>query len=206
MTERFKDLRKVPKQPALRLLALANMRLDTDLAAPAAAPVDAVLAELEAAKAWPDLLRVLVAAMPMREGVWWACLGAEDVLGGGERATSPCLKAARDWVYKPNDQTREAARKAAEEADIADPAALCASAVAMSDGTMGPGDYAQYAAPPGGAQTMILAMVANGIGADGVGDFETHLQHVIDRGVDIARGGNGRIANGAAPTPMEGTT
>jgi hypothetical protein len=206
MTDRYSGLKKVPKQPALRLLALANMKLDTELSVPAAAPVDAVLAELEQAEAWPDLLRVMVAALPVREGVWWACLGVEDVLGGGEAAQSPCLKAARDWVYKPNDATREAARRAAEQADPSDPADLCAGAVAMSDGTLGPGDYARYAAPPGGAQTMILTAVANGIGADGIEDFEAHLQHVIDRGLDIARGGNGRIANGAATIPMEGTT
>ena len=205
MTDRFKDLRKVPKQPALRLLALANMKLDTELSTPASAPVDAVLAELVEAEAWPDVLRLMTAALPVREGVWWACLAAEDVLGGGEAATSPCLKAARDWVYKPNDDTREAARLAAAEADPKDAADLCAAAVAMSDGSLGPGEMAEYEAPPGSAQTLILAMVANGVGADGIEDVGAHLQHVIDRGVDIARGGNGRIAEGAAASPMEGT-
>ncbi len=201
MSERFKDLRKVPKQPALRLLALANMKLETELKSPAAAPVDVVLDELAEAEAWPDLLRVMAAALPVREGVWWACLAAENVLGGGEAAESPCLKAARDWVYKPNDETRAAAVKAAEAPDPADAADLCASAVAMSDGKLGPGDLAQFDAPPGAAQGMILAMIAAGIGADDQVESGVALQHMIDRGVDIARGGNGRVE---APAAMEG--
>ncbi len=201
MSERFKDLRKVPKQPALRLLALANMKIETELQAPASAPVDVVLDELAAAEAWPDLLRVMVAALPVREGVWWACLAAENVIGGGEAAESPCLKAARDWVYKPNDATRAVAQKAAEAPDAGDPADLCASAVAMSDGKLGPGDLAQYDAPPGVAQGMILAMIAAGIGADESVESDVALQHMIDRGVDIARGGNGRVE---APAAMEG--
>lgn len=205
MTARFQNLRKIPKQPALRLLALANTKLGTELSTPASAPVEAVLAELEAARAWPDMLRLLAAALPVREGVWWACLAAEDVLGGGEAASSPCLKAARDWVYKPSDATREAARGASEGAGTGDPADLCTNAVAMWDGTLGPGEMSKIPAPPGAAQGMILSMVAKGLGAVDPEDFDTHLQHVIDRGLDIARGGNGRIGVGETAQSMEGT-
>ncbi len=205
MSERFKDLKKVPKQPALRLLALANLKLGTDLGAPASAPVTVVLEELAKAEAWPDLLRVMTAALPVREGVWWACLAAEDVLGGGEAAESPCLKAARAWVYKPNEETRSAAQKVAETADVSDAADLCASAVAMCDGKLGPGDLAQYDAPPGAAQSMILAMVGSAIGVGEDADTGEQLQRLIDRGVDIARGGNGRITDASA-APLEGAT
>jgi len=205
MSERFKDLKKVPNQPALRLLALANLKIGTELKAPAAAPVEVVLEELAQAEAWPDLLRVMAAALPVREGVWWACLAAEDMMGGGEAAESPCLTAARAWVYKPNDDTRAAAQKVAETADVADAADLCASAVAMCDGKLGPGDLAQYDAPPGAAQSMILAMIGSGIGVGEDADTGAQLQHLIDRGVDIARGGNGRIA-GASAAPLEGAT
>ncbi len=47
MNERFADLTKLPRQPAARLLALANAKLQTPLESPASAPVEAVLAELE---------------------------------------------------------------------------------------------------------------------------------------------------------------
>lgn len=190
---RFNDLKKVPKQPALRLLAMANLKLDEETGLPAAASVTEVLTALEEREAWSDMFKVLAASLPVREGVWWACLAAEDVLGGGEAADTPCLKAARDWVFKPNETTREAARAAAEAADPADVADLCAGAAVMHDGKLGPGDLAQHDAPPGAAQVMVLTTVVKAIAAADGETLNTTIQTLFDRAVDIARGGNGRL-------------
>lgn len=201
MTQRFKDLKKVPKEPAARLLAGANARLKTPLKAPVAAPVSVVLAELEEAEAWIDMLRLLSVALPPRERVWWACLAARDVVeaehGAGATRLPPPLAAAEAWVFKPSDATRDAARAAAELAEPFDDTALCATAVIFFDGTLGTGAMAQHPAPPGVAQSAAFAMNLLALGLEGQ-EFRIAANRLIDRALDIARGGNGR--GGAAAT------
>lgn len=191
-SDRFVGLKKIPKEPALRLLALANMRLDTPVKAPASAPVDVVLAELDAADAWLDTLRLLAAALPPRERVWWGCLAAEDTLPEGG-APPPTLSAAQAWVFKPGDDTRDRARTALELAEFDDQATLCATAVAMCDGKLGTGNLAAHDAPPGAASLAILGAALLSLGAVDSAGFEAQKSRLIDRALDIARGGNGRL-------------
>lgn len=198
MTQRFADLKKVPKEPAARLLAGANARLKTPVTAPVAAPVSVVLAELEAAGAWIDMLRLLSVALPPRERVWWACLAGRDVVGGaGSARLPPSLAAAEAWVFKPSDSARDAARAAAETAEPDDDTTLCATAVIFFDGTLGTGDLSQQPAPPGVAQAAAFGMNLLALGQAGQ-DFDGTANRLIDRALDIARGGNGR-GGAAAP-------
>lgn len=191
MNTRFADLKKVPNQPAVRLLALANTKLETKLKAPANAPVDVVMAELEQADAVVDMLRLMSAALPARERVWWACLAARDVVGPDPEVVPPPLLAAESWVRKPSDGARDAARIAVENADIDDDTVLSANAVVYCDDKLGTGELAQYDAPVGASQ--ICAFGIN-IHAMGTGDDVMKMaHHLIDRAVDIARGGNGDI-------------
>lgn len=204
MTQRFADLKKVPKEPAARLLAGANARLKTPLKAPVAAPVSVVLAELEEAGAWIDMLRLLSVALPPRERVWWACLAGRDVVereATGRDATgttrpSPPLAAAEAWVFKPTDAARDAARAAAEAAEPDDDTTLCATAVIFFDGTLGTGALAQQPAPPGVAQAAAFGMNLISLGLEGQ-DFAATANRLIDRALDIARGGNGRGGSAA---------
>src|SRR5690606_28163821 len=142
---------KIPREPALRLLALANAKLSVPVSAPAAASVETVFAELDAAGANIDILRLISVVLPARECIWWACLAAEDLLEG--REPTRALAAAQAWVFKPTDENREAARRAAETAGPEDDTDLCALAVSMCDGKIGPGELGQYDAPPGGTAT-----------------------------------------------------
>ncbi|WP_390915570.1 DUF6931 family protein [Pseudosulfitobacter sp. SM2401] len=191
MNTRFADLTKVPNQPAMRLLAMANAKLDTKLTSPANATVEVVLAELEQADAPMDMLRLMSVALPARERVWWACLAARDVTGPDPEVVPPPLAASEAWVRKPSDATRDTARLAVEVADIDDDTVLCASAVVYCDETLGTGELAQYPAPPGASQTSAFGMniVAMGTGSD----VMEMAHHLVDRAVDIARGGNGQI-------------
>ena len=191
MNTRFSNLTKVPNQPAMRLLAMANAKLDTKLTSPANASVEMVMAELEQADAPMDMLRLMSVALPVRERVWWACLAARDVAGPEPVVTPPPLAAAEAWVRKPSDATRDAARLTVEVADIDDDTVLCASAVVYCDDTLGTGDLAQYPAPSGASQTSAFGMniVAMGTGSD----VMQMAHHLVDRAVDIARGGNGQI-------------
>lgn len=191
MEARFADLKKVPKEPAARLLAMANARLRTPLKARPAAPVSEVLAELEAAEAWIDMLRLLSVALPARERTWWACLAARDLLPPDVQRLPPPLAAAEAWVFKPGDETRAAARAALESAEADDDTTLCATTVVFCDGTLGPGDLAQHAAPPGAAQAAAFGMNLMSLGKAGT-DLGAEANRLIDRALDIARGGNGR--------------
>lgn len=201
MTTRFSDLKKVPAQPAVRLLAMANAKLETKLTTPANAAVDVVMAELAKAGAAVDMLRLMSVALPARERVWWACLAARDVIGLDPEVTPAPLQAAEAWVRKPSDTARAAARTSVEAADMDDDTVYCANAVVFCDDTLGTGDLAQYTAPPGAAQSFAFGMniIAMGHGDD---VMET-AQFLVDRAIDIARGGNGQVTRVATQAVLE---
>lgn len=204
MSERFTGLKKIAKEPALRLLALANMRLDTKLKSPASAPVDQVLAELDAAGAYVDMLRLLAVALPPRERVWWACLAAEDTLVDRKAPLPTPLAAAQAWVFKPSDEAREKARQSVELAEFDDTTTLCATAVAMCDGKLGTGELSGYDAPTGTAAAAVFGMNLMSLGTAEADAFEAHRTRLIDRALDIARGGNGRLGEEKPATAAEG--
>ncbi len=188
---RFLNLTKIPKQPAARLLSLANAELDTELVAPASASVEVVLEELEQKGALIDMLRLLSVALPARERIWWSCLAARDTLKDGAKLPPP-LAAAEAWVFKPTEENRAVAHHAVQHASIKDDTKHCAMAVQFCDGTLGPGDLAQHAAPPGGSEVSAFAMNVVAIGRSGK-PLEIAAALLIDRALDIARGGSGRV-------------
>lgn len=193
MSDKFKDLVKLPPDPAAKLLAQANVLLKTPLDAPASAPASEVLAELHAKSAWLDMLHLLAVLLPPRERVWWACLAARDYIGPKSDRDPLSLTTSEAWVFKPTDQNREAARASLDHAYVDDDTVNCAISVLYADGTLGPGDLAQYPAPAGASEAAAFAMnvVALGELSD---KFDEHLQLLIDRALDIAKGGNGRVS------------
>lgn len=197
MTERFENLKKIPPEPAARILANANTKLQTKVGLPASAPVPAVLKELDAKAAKLDILRLLSVALPPREATWWACLAARDLIGTEAKQVPPPLATAEKWVFKPTNENRAAASDAYHHADQDDDTVYCAMAALYADGTLGvDGDTANYPAPPNGVSAAVLAMnmIALRANADRA---EVFLDILIDRGLDIARGGNGRVEAGA---------
>ena len=192
MNERFLNLTKIPKQPAARMLAMANAELETELSAPASASVETVLQELYEKGALIDMLRLLSVALPARERVWWSCLAARDTLPDGARLPPP-LAAAEAWVFKPTEENRAVAHHAVQYASMKDDTKHCAVAVQFHDGTLGPGDLSQHAAPPGGSEVSAFAMNVVAIGRSGK-PMEIAAVLLIDRALDIARGGSGRVA------------
>jgi hypothetical protein len=195
MSKRFANLKKIPPEPAARMLAMANVKLQTPLAAPASAPVDVVLAELDTKAAKLDILRLLSVALPPREATWWACLAARDLLGEGVKTLPPPLATAEAWVFKPTEENRAATGHAYETAEMDDDTAYCAMAALYADGSLGVGDMKSHPAPPNGVSAAVLAMnmIALRARAD---TFATYMEIIIDRGLDIARGGNGRVSAG----------
>jgi hypothetical protein len=196
MSTRFENLKKIPPEPAAKLLANANTKLQTKLAAPASAPVPAVLKELEEKAAKIDILRLLSVAIPAREATWWACLAARDLIGGPDvKPVPPPLASAERWVFKPTQENRQLARAAFESAEMDDDTAYCAMAALYADGTLGPGEMNQHPAPPNGVSAAVFAMNLIAMRAN-VERMQVYLDILIDRGLDIARGGNGRAEAG----------
>lgn len=209
MTDRFSGLKKIPDQPASRLLAVNNAKLKTKIAAPASAPAVDLLAELQAAMAWVDMLRLLSVCLPPREVVWWACLAGRDIVG--EEETSICLKTAEAWVFGPTDENRLKLQQVLENESSGDKAALCATAAYYAPGTLGLGEMANQPAPVG-----VVAACAFGINLKTlkIGKApDMRFQLAIDRALDIARGGNGAVelpkgkeaAQAPEPAAQEGT-
>lgn len=191
MSDRFKDLRKIPQVPAARLMADTNLKLDTELESPAAASVSVVLAELEKHAAVVDMIKLLAASLPPREAVWWACLAMRDTLGS-DASPTPCLKAAESWVFKPSEETQAKAHQAAETANPTDDTTMIATMAVFAEGSLGPGDLKEHPAPAGAVAAM--AAGANFMALDALGgDLHEAANHLIDRALDIARGGNGKI-------------
>jgi hypothetical protein len=177
------------------MLAMANTKLQTPISAPASAPVDVVFGELEQKAAQIDIMRLLSVALPPREATWWACLAARDLIGEDAKTVPVPLACAERWVFKPTEENRIAARDAFETAEMDDDTTFCAMAALYADGTLGPGDMNETPAPSNGVAAAVLAM--NMIAARARADtFKTYVDILIDRGLDIARGGNGRVTAG----------
>ena len=192
------NLKKIPDEPAARLLAKANVKLDVPLRAPASASVADVLRELADQNASFDMIQLLAAALPPREAVWWACLAASDLVGSDETGWTPALRAAKAWVYNPDDENKDAARTAMETADFDDDTVYCAVAAFYGDGTAGTGAMAEHPAPPGAIAGAVFAQNMLSMGVNG-GEVDADAEHLIARALDIAGGGNGRIARPALP-------
>jgi hypothetical protein len=192
MSERFKSLSKLPNQPAARLLAQANCKLQTQLEAPASASIETVLLELEGLKAYGDMLMVLACSLPPRERVWWSCLAARDIIPDPARLPPP-LAASEAWVFNPNTDNRQAAADAINVAEVGDDTVHCASAVVWFDGTLGPADLAQFPAPAGAAEMSVFAMAIIAWCRDDV-QMDAMGEVLVERALDIARGGSGNFA------------
>ena len=199
MSEKFSNLVKLPEDPVAKLLSRANVLLKTPLEAPPTATAPMVLEELVTKGALVDLLRLLAVLLPPRERVWWACLAARDYIGPRSKDDPASLTASEAWVLEPNEERRNAARITLDHAYVDDDTVNCALAVLYADGTLGPGDLRKYPAPAGASEAAAFAMnmVALGHLSD---KFEEHGKVLVDRALDIARGGRGDgSAQGAAP-------
>lgn len=201
MSGRFDGLVKLPQEPAARLLAVANAKLGVKLAAPASALVPEVLEELDQKQAVVDMLRLLAVALPARERVWWACLAARDLLKAGAQEDPAITEATEAWVYDPSEDNLMKVQALVENADMNDETALAGTAALYADGRMGPGDLKGFEAPAGGSEAHAVVMVAAALTHDPY-RAEEMAKVLIDRALDILRGGQGDIHLPPQPEPV----
>ena len=196
---RFDNLTKLPDYPAARILIQNRVKLQTPLDLPAGAPVSDLLAALAAKDALVDMMQLLAHALPPREATWWACLAAKE-LG---HATTRAVRAAEAWVRQPGLETRIEAREALDAAPDDDDTVFCAMAASFADGTMGPGEYEDYDAPPGAVGGAVFGLLLITLFAEDA-DPDLRGPQLLQRGLDIARGGNGQIENSSEPKRSSG--
>ncbi|MFD2178661.1 DUF6931 family protein [Veronia pacifica] len=140
-----------------------------------------------------DVILYLAHALPVREAVWWAaCCSASLNHWSDDEANA--IRAAKAWVHTPDETSRRHAEKMAEQAGLESGAGWAAMAAFWSGGSITkPGEPA---VPP--AQYLYAQAVAGSISLTATlpkeGDAQKRYQTFIERGGDIANGGNGLLA------------
>lgn len=145
---------------------------------------------------YSDAIMFLAAGLSKREATWWACLCARSTL----TETSPAcdLKAielAEAWVYKPTQDNCRVTLSAAEATEFKTPAGWSAMAAFWSGDNMSPNEEA-VVPPPNDLTGKAVngAVMLAAVQGDPEKINEYH-QLFLKQGVDIACGGDGRLAN-----------
>lgn len=203
----YEGLKKLPEGPVLKRLEAIEMLPQTPLSVAPEASAAEVLADLGKSAgadviAAMDMVRVLSETLPRREAVWWTCLAGRDLLGReAELAPHICLGPAERWVFKPGEETREACFETLKTAKSSDDTDLCALAAVYSTGTMGPGDLEEAKVPEGMFANLVFGMIMVSMEAAPEDGELPWLRMQVERGLDIAKGGNGKDVALAMPEP-----
>ena len=186
----FDALNKLPEMRFGDFCGQHRIRVNPALEIDPQARLDKGLEALFQAQEKVGFFQVLAHALPVRERVWFACLAAQRLLPP-EVKSSPCLTAARAWVYKPNIKTRENVAKAIAEAQPDDPTVLAADAA--FHGIVGGLDD-EVKSPPAACSAMVFAAVIQAL-FDGENEeaLQQNWHDLVACGVNIAQGGNGQL-------------
>ncbi len=154
---------------------------------------------LVGAEAFPDAVRFLAHGLPRREAVWWACICARLALPPTPKpGEAAALEAAERWVYEPTEKHRRACMAAAEPTGYEVPSAWAAMGGFWSGGSVAPENAPPV--PPGDwhtakavAGSVVLAAVQRE-----PEKAQSRYALFLERGVDIANGGDGMGKGGRA--------
>ncbi len=190
----IEQLKKIAAPSAREICALAAAGGFELVAPEGASPAQFVNALLGARKL-TEALQFFSFALPAREAVWWACVCAREELPSPvPPALQAAIDAAETWVRKPTEEHRRAALASAQATDRKSPAAWAAMAAFWSGGSLAPENLPEVPAPPhllGSAvagAVMLAAVQSKPLLA------ETRRARYLAAAIDIANGGNGRLA------------
>lgn len=140
-----------------------------------------------------DAVRFLAFSLPIREGVWWACVVAHSLIEEPTELEIFCLERTAAWVYEPTEERRRACMAAAESSNFEGGAAYAALAVFWSGGSQAPegvdGAPPDPSLGPIGVGASVLLSITRGDPLT----LDARFEAAIKRGTDIANGGNGRL-------------
>ena len=156
------------------------------------------------AELYNDAITFIAHAIPKREGVWWACLSCRDALPQVTDSETYLngLTSAENWVINPTELHRRHAEKQAEEQGFELASSWAAIAAFWSQGSITPPDQPQVSAPDflyAHAVSGAISLAATQFSPE---EIPNKLQHYIAIGLDLAKGGKGRIPY--SDSPLEG--
>ena len=189
-TEAF---RKIEIAEAAEICARADLSDDAQrFLVPGLTP-QGYLSSLMQGRLHADAVRFMAFALPVREGVWWACMVSHSL---ATKALPPvhehCLERAAAWVHDPSDTVRRSCMSAAEAADLKGAAAFAALGAFWSGGSMAPPEMPEALPDPRLAPIAVGASVLLAITSADPKRVDHNFEDAIRRALDIAGGGNGR--------------
>lgn len=146
-----------------------------DAVAPGANDPIRMAEAFSAAELLSPALTLIAAALPPREGVWWASLAVRDSLNvvraraaspppPGKRPALPppavevaALAALEQWIADPSDANRRAAWEAGQAADLSSPIGSACTAAFFTGGSIASPQSPMAVPPPPGAHVGMAA-------------------------------------------------
>ncbi|GGB82478.1 hypothetical protein GCM10011352_05380 [Marinobacterium zhoushanense] len=156
-----------------------------------------IIEALQANGLFIDLVNFFCHALPMREAIWWACLALELRASDWTPEQQRAIADSKRWVQEPDEAKRRLAERQAETLGRQCAPGWLAQAVFWNgSGSLGesgqpvvlPPDFLYAKAAAGAINTAALIPEWQG--------YEQYCRQVISMGLDLARGGNGMLANG----------
>ena len=139
-----------------------------------------------------EALRVIAAALPPREGVWWAWVSARHAsqlaASGGTPAptVTAALAAVEQWIASPNDDARRAAWAAGEHAGLDTAAGCAAAAVYFTSGSVAPPD-APVVPPPAGIDRLLVGNAVALAAAENPVHFGALAGAYVAQGLEVVK-------------------
>lgn len=198
MNSAFTGLVKIEKRSAGEVVRLGKVKFPFRPETKPDDPVAKLIEELVAQNLMMDALKMLSLALPPREGVWWGCLAARDMLAPDQKTKA--LTAAEAWVFKPGQETKKALEPFALDSESAD-TLMCEAGFNVPL----PDDEVPPTGPPHLPGLLIFsAQLQSFFDHDHPDDISRQGQLLLGRGLDIAKGGNGQVGEETSGKMGEG--
>jgi len=141
---------------------------------------------------YADAIQFLARALPKREAVWWSATCVRELASDDKRPELAAgLEAAENWVYRPTEENRRGAEKAANAIKDSHPARWTAMAAFWSGGSLAPADKPEVKP----AEDFTAKAVASAVTVAALLDpqqITARNKRFLEAGRDIANGGTGR--------------
>jgi len=145
---------------------------------------------------YADAIMFLSASLAKRESTWWACLCARSTLTDTSPQTDlKAIELAEAWVYKPTPEKCSVTLAAAEATGFKTPAGWSAMAAFWSGDNISPNKEAIVPPPNDLTGKAVNGAVMLAAVQGGPTKITEYQQLFLKQGIDIACGGDGRLAN-----------
>jgi len=141
-----------------------------------------------------DAVTLLAHGLPKREAVWWACLAARAAITPEtDEANMAALVAAESWVKKPTEEKRLKCRELGKKSKYNTATSWAATAACWSTGNMVEDGDVEVSTPEylyAHAVAGSVSLAATSLEPE---KLEETYKYFLSQGIDLAKGGNGRI-------------